>query len=91
MKKEGINCYSTTDFVEDIKKDMAKERARDFPVIDKKGDFYGFISSRRLMDASKKQVILVDHNEKTQAIEGIDEADILEIIDQLSKEKREVV
>lgn len=81
MKRDGINIYSTSDYVEDIKKDMAKHRSRDFPVIDKKGDFYGFISSRRLMDASKKQVILVDHNEKTQAVEGIEEADILEIID----------
>ena len=81
MKKEGLTIFSTMEFVEDIKKDMAKDRTRDFPVINRKGDFYGFISSRRLMDASKKQVILVDHNEKTQAVEGIEEADILEIID----------
>ena len=81
MKKEGLTVFSTMDFVEDIKKDMAKDRTRDFPVNDRKGDFYGFISSRRLMDVRKKQVILVDHNEITQAVEGIEEADILEIID----------
>ena len=81
MKKDGLTIFKTTDFVEDIKKDIAKDRSRDFPVIDKKGDFYGFISSRRLMDASKKQVILVDHNEKGQSVDGIEEADILEIID----------
>ena len=81
MKKDDLTIFKTTDFVEDIKKDVARDRSRDFPVIDKKGDFYGFISSRRLMDASKKQVILVDHNEKGQSVDGIEEADILEIID----------
>jgi manganese-dependent inorganic pyrophosphatase len=60
---------------------MAKKRMRDFPVLDKKGNFYGLISSRRLMDASKKRVILVDHNEKTQTVDGIEEAEVLEIID----------
>lgn len=81
MKKDDLTIFKTTDFVEDIKKDVARDRSRDFPVVDKKGDFYGFISSRRLMDASKKQVILVDHNEKGQSVDGIEEADILEIID----------
>ena len=81
MKKDSLTIFNTTDFVEDIKKDVARDRSRDFPVIDKKGDFYGFISSRRLMDASKKKVILVDHNEKGQSVDGIEEADILEIID----------
>lgn len=81
MKKEGLTIFKTTDYVEEIKKDMVKNRTRDFPVVDKKGDFYGFISSRRLMDVSKKQVILVDHNEKTQAVDGVEEAEILEIID----------
>jgi manganese-dependent inorganic pyrophosphatase len=60
---------------------MAKKRARDFPVLDKDGCFYGLISSRRLMDARKRQVILVDHNEKSQAVDGIDEAEVIEIID----------
>ncbi len=81
MRRDGLAIFNTSDYVEDIKKDMAKDRTRDFPVVDKKGNFYGLISSRRLMDASKKKVILVDHNEKTQAVDGIEEADILEIID----------
>lgn len=81
MMKEGITVFNTTDYVEEIKSDMAKNRMRDFPVLDKQGNFYGLISSRRLMDASKKQVIMVDHNEKAQAVDGIEEADVLEIID----------
>lgn len=81
MNQEGLTVFNTTDYVEEIKREMAKKRTRDFPVIDRKGNFYGLISSRRLMDASKKQVILVDHNEKTQAVDGIEEAEVLEIID----------
>ncbi len=81
MTTENLSVFNTTDYVEEIKNDMAKKRTRDFPVLDKKGNFYGLISSRRLMNPSKKQVILVDHNEKIQAVDGIEEADILEIID----------
>ena len=81
METEGLTVFNTTDFVEDIKNDMAKKRTRDFPVLDKKGNFYGLVSSRRLVNSSKKRVILVDHNEKTQAVDGIEQADVLEIID----------
>ncbi len=81
MTKDGLTIFNAEDYVDSVKDVMAKKRTRDFPVLDKKGDFYGLISSRRLMEASKKQVIMVDHNEKSQAVEGIEEADILEIID----------
>ncbi len=81
LSKEGLTVFRTTDYVEDIKQEMAKKRMRDFPVLDKEGNYYGLISSRRLMDASKKRVILVDHNEKTQTVDGIEEAEVLEIID----------
>ena len=81
MTKDGLTVFNAEDFVDSVKDIMAKKRTRDFPVLDKKGEFYGLISSRRLMEASKKQVIMVDHNEKTQAVDGIEEADILEIID----------
>ena len=78
---KDVTVFNTTDYVEEIKQEMAKKRMRDFPVLDKQGNFYGLISSRRLMDASKKRVILVDHNEKTQTVDGIEEAEVLEIID----------
>lgn len=81
MSKEHISSFGLNDYVEDIKEVMAKKRYRDFPVMNKNGDFAGFISRRRLLGANKKQVILVDHNEKAQAVDGIEEAQILEIID----------
>ena len=81
MKKDGIKVFKTTDFVEDIKKDVVKDRSRNFPVVDTKGKFYGFISSRRLLDGMKRQLILVDHNEESQTVDGIEDAEVLEIID----------
>lgn len=80
-KKDTLTVFSTNDYVEEIKGEMTKQRTRDFPVLDKDGNYYGFISSRRLMDTSKRRLILVDHNEKTQAVDGVEQADILEIID----------
>lgn len=73
--------FSTEDFVEDIKNIMSDKRFRNFPVVDVEGKYYGMISRRSLLNLKKKEVIMVDHNEKTQAVEGITEADILEIID----------
>lgn len=80
-KKDSLTVFNTTDNVEEIKGEITRKRTRDFPVLDNEGKYYGFISSRRLMEASKRKVILVDHNEKTQAVDGIEQADILEIID----------
>ena len=73
--------FHMNDYIDDIKEVMTKKKFRDFPILDRHGRFKGFISRRRFMDASKKKVILVDHNEKSQAIDGIEEADIMEIID----------
>ena len=60
---------------------MASKRHRDFPILDKDGYYLGMISRRNLLGAKGKQVILVDHNEKNQAVAGIENAEILEIID----------
>lgn len=81
MTKDNIVGFRTNEMLDEVKEVMTKKKYRDFPVTDKKGRFVGFISRRRLMTARKKRVILVDHNEKTQAVDGIEEADILEIID----------
>lgn len=81
MSKGPLVTFRMSDYVEDIKEVMTKKKFRDFPILDRHGHFKGFISRRRFMDVSKKQVILVDHNEKSQAVEGIEEAEIVEIID----------
>ena len=81
MTREGIVSFQMDDYVDDVKDVMARRRFRDFPILDEAGNFLGFISRRRLLNSRRKQVILVDHNEKTQAVDNIDAADILEIID----------
>ena len=79
--KEKIIQFRTTDFVEDIREIMAKHRFRDFPILDTDGRYIGMISRRNLIMHGKKKLILVDHNEKIQAVGGVETADILEIID----------
>ena len=81
MSKDNLETFHMSDYVDDVKEVMAKKKYRDFPILDNQGHFRGFISRRRLMSSRKKQVILVDHNEKSQAVDGIEEAEILEIID----------
>ncbi|WP_035794285.1 putative manganese-dependent inorganic diphosphatase [Butyrivibrio sp. WCD3002] len=81
MKKDQLVTFHMNDFIEDIQQTMAQVRHRYFPVLDEKENFVGMISRRNLLGAKKKQIILVDHNEKSQTVDGIDNAEILEIID----------
>lgn len=81
MTREGIVSFQMDDYVDDVKDVMARRRFRDFPILDGAGNFLGFISRRRLLNSRRKQVILVDHNEKNQAVDGVEEAEVLEIID----------
>lgn len=81
MTKENLITFNDTDYLDDIKEVMATVRHRYFPVVDKKGKYKGMISRRNLLGASGKQLILVDHNEKSQAVYGMEHANILEIID----------
>lgn len=81
MKTENLITFEETDFIDEIKDVMASKRHRDFPILDKEGKYKGMISRRNLLGAKGKQLILVDHNEKNQAVAGIENADIQEIID----------
>ena len=81
MSRDNLETFHLKDYVEQVKEVMSKTKYRDFPILDNKGKFYGFLSRRRLMTSRKKQVILVDHNEKSQAVNGIEEAEVQEIID----------
>ena len=81
MSKDNLVTFKLRDYVDDVKEVMARKRFRDFPIVDNKGKFLGLISRRRLLNVRKKQVILVDHNEKNQAVDGVEEAEVLEIID----------
>ena len=81
MKTESLVTFNTEDFTDDIQDVMIKHRHRAFPVIDKKGKCIGTISRRNFLDMHRKKVVLVDHNEKDQAVDNIEKAEIMEIID----------
>ena len=81
MKTENLITFDTDDYIDDIKEVMASKRHRDFPILDKNGKYKGMISRRNLLGARGKNVILVDHNERSQAVDGMENANILEIID----------
>ena len=81
MTKENLITFEPDDYVDDVKETMSKIRHRDFPILDEQRHLVGMMSRRNLLNMKKKQLILVDHNEKTQAVDGIEQADILEIID----------
>lgn len=81
MKRDELITFYTDDFIDNIFDVMAKKRHRDFPILDDNLNYVGMISRRNLLGAGKKKLIMVDHNEKSQAVDGMEEAEILEIID----------
>ncbi len=81
MTRDGLICFHLYDYVDDVREKMSKVRHRDFPVVDDEGYYIGMVSRRNLLDMGSKRLILVDHNEKSQAVDGIEEAEILEIVD----------
>jgi manganese-dependent inorganic pyrophosphatase len=81
MKKNNLITFHTEDYTDQIKDVMVKNRHRAFPVISKRGKCLGTISRRNFLGMRKKQLILVDHNERNQAVDNIEDAEVLEIID----------
>ena len=81
MQKGAIRTFSTDDTVDYMKEVMTETRYRSYPVIDLNGRVVGSLSRYQLLSGMRKKVIQVDHNERAQSIPGIEEAEILEIID----------
>ncbi len=81
MTKSDIIHFHLDDYVDEVRDTVTKIRHRDFPILDENQSYVGMFSRRNLMSAQKKKLILVDHNEKSQAVNNIEEAEILEIID----------
>lgn len=81
MIKGDIRTFSTDDTLDYMKEVMSETRYRGYPVIDLNNRCVGSISRFALLKGLRKKVILVDHNERGQSIPGIEEADILEIVD----------
>ena len=81
MRTGEIITFNIDDAVSDVKAAVSKLRIRYFPVLDADDHYVGMISQRNLLDVDRRKVILVDHNEKGQAVDGIRSADVMEVID----------
>ena len=81
MTRDDILKFTLVTPVADALRVMAKVRHRYFPILDEEGKYCGMVSRRNVIALRKRRIILVDHNEATQAVEGFDQAEILEIID----------
>ena len=81
MKKNDIMLFSEEDYLNDCKEDIEQSKHSKFPIISKDKKYLGLLSRSHLINPKRKKVILVDHNEMNQSADGIEEAEILEVID----------
>lgn len=81
MLTKNLVTFNINTPVEEARKVMASLHHRYFPILDADGRYCGLLSRRNLLNMHRKRVILVDHNEESQAVDGLEEAEILEIID----------
>lgn len=81
MSREDLVTFTFDDLVSNVREEMSKTRYRSYPVIDVNNRIVGLISRYHLIASIKKKVILVDHNERSQSVDGLEECEILEIID----------
>lgn len=81
MENKSILKFDEPDYLDEVKDDIIRSNYRNFPVLSEEGKFLGFVGRKHLLNPGRKRVILVDHNEFAQSAKGIDEAEILEILD----------
>lgn len=78
---QDMVAFRLDDYIDDVREKMLESRFRCYPVLDEKGMVAGTVSRFHLIRPRRKKVVLVDHNERSQSVPGLDQADILEIID----------
>lgn len=81
MTKKNLVRFKEDEFVDDIKTIMGNTRYRSYPIVNHKNQVVGSIARYHLISNKKKQLILVDHNERNQSVPDIEAAEIIEIID----------
>ena len=80
-RKENLECFHLDDFVDDVREGMLQSRYRCYPILDEEDRVVGTLSRYHLIRPRRKRVVLVDHNEAAQSVPGLEQAEILEIID----------
>ncbi len=81
MAENNITYFNEDEFVDDISPVMTQTRYRSYPIVNSEKRVMGTLSRYHLISQVRKKIILVDHNERSQSIDGLEHADILEIID----------
>ena len=79
--KEGLVCFHLDDYIDDVRNTVLESRFRAYPILDEKERVVGTLSRFHLLRPRRKQVILVDHNELAQSVAGLEQTEILEIVD----------
>ena len=77
----GVVLFHLNDFIDDVRETVLQSRYRSYPVLDENEKVVGTLSRYHLLRPRRKRVVLVDHNEKSQSIPGLEQADIIAIID----------
>ena len=80
-KKEGLVCFHLDDYIDDVRNTVLESRFRAYPILDEQERVVGTLSRFHLLRPRRKQVILVDHNELAQSVAGLEQTEILEIVD----------
>ncbi|NBG88505.1 putative manganese-dependent inorganic diphosphatase [Isachenkonia alkalipeptolytica] len=81
MRSTNITRFSNRDYLDDVKETMSQSHYRNYPVVNQDKKFLGFVGRKHILNPKRKKAILVDHNEYAQSAEGLEESEILEIID----------
>ena len=76
-----LECFHLDDYVDDVREGMLKSRYRCYPILDENERVVGTLSRYHLIRPRRKRVVLVDHNEAAQSVPGLEQAEILQIID----------
>ncbi len=80
-RKDGLECFHLTDFLDDVREVVSKSRHRNYPILDEDEKVVGTLSRFHLLRPRRKRVVLVDHNEASQSVPGLNQAEIVEIVD----------
>lgn len=80
-RRDDLVHFHLDDYIDDVREQVLKNRFRAYPILDADEKVVGMLSRYHLLRPRRKRVVLVDHNEAAQSVPGLDQAEILEIID----------
>ncbi len=80
-KSRDLVCFHLDDYIDDVQNTVLESRFRAYPILDDEERVVGTLSRFHLLRPRRKRVVLMDHNERAQSVVGLEQAEILEIVD----------